>query len=99
MLVIIDLALDVLCDASLIFGVFQKKLEILGLLNVEHLQELFTHLPVVACNEAFSIKRLELPPFLLEIHVQLANTIDRVRFLPDLFQDALFLELLRCERS
>ena len=89
-LVVVDLALDAFRDAAWVLVLSDQLLEVLRLLDVQHLEELLAHLPVVSSDEAVGVEGLHLSPLVLEIHVELADTINRVSLLPDLFQSVLF---------
>ena len=75
-LVVVDLALDAFRDAARVLVLSDQLLEVLRLLDVQHLEELLAHLPVVSSDEAVGVEGLHLSPLVLEIHVELADTIN-----------------------
>jgi hypothetical protein len=92
MLVGIDLLLDVLENVVLLVGVLREHPQVLLLLHLNHLNECFTDLPVLLCDDFISIESCNCSPFLLKQHVHFSNAVDRVGLLPDQLQIGLLLQ-------
>lgn len=82
MLVRIDVRLDVLVDLVLVGSALSQYLEVLDLLELDHLIERLARLPVLRSQFLVLIKGRNQASFLLGHDVELANAVDRIGLLP-----------------
>lgn len=85
-LMLVDFRLDVLKDPFCLLYLLCEHFEILSLLEFDHLEESFAGLHVVGSDVLVSIEGCHGAPLLLKHHVESADAIDRVCFLPDHFK-------------
>ena len=69
-----------------------EHLKVLGLLDLNHLDKSLAHLPTFLRNVFILVQSGYATTLFLEHHIQFADPIDGVSFLPDGFQVGFFLE-------
>ena len=69
-----------------------EHLKVLGLLDLNHLDKSLAHLPTFLRNVFILVQSGYATTLFLEHHIQFADPIDGVSFLPDGFQVGFFLQ-------